>query len=59
LALDDLIPPQNAMTVRNYIKALLAKVNEQKVIQKALEDLITELKKTADIKIFNEYLSWK
>lgn len=59
LSLDDLIPPQNAMTVRNYIKALLGKVKEQEVIQQALNDLINELKRSADIKIFTEYLSWK
>jgi parvulin-like peptidyl-prolyl isomerase len=58
LGIDDLIPPQNAMTVRNYIKALLGKSKEQEAVQQALNDLIQELKRTADIKIFNEYLSW-
>jgi peptidyl-prolyl cis-trans isomerase SurA len=58
LSIDELIPPQNSMTVRNYIKSILTKVKEQEVTAKALEELVTELRKTADIKIFTEYLSW-
>ncbi len=58
LDIDDLIPPQNTMTVRNYIKAILGKANEQEALQKALEQIVTELKRTADIKKFPEYLNW-
>lgn len=58
LGLDDLIPPQNAMTVRNYIKAALAKSKEQEAVQKALNELVAELRRIAELKIFEENLTW-
>ncbi|MBN2353955.1 MAG: SurA N-terminal domain-containing protein [Spirochaetales bacterium] len=58
LDIDDLIPPQNSMTVRNYIKAILGKVKEQEALKKALDEIVADLEKTADIKKFPEYLNW-
>jgi parvulin-like peptidyl-prolyl isomerase len=58
LGIDELIPPQNTMTVRNYIKTLLSQMKEQEVMQKALEELVAELRKTADIQYFFDYLNW-
>ncbi|RPJ04239.1 MAG: hypothetical protein EHM28_13770, partial [Spirochaetaceae bacterium] len=52
LSLDDLIPPQNAMTVRIYVKSMLSQLKEQETVQKVLSDLVTELKRQAEIKIF-------
>jgi len=58
LALDDMIPPQNAMTVRSYIKSMLGQQKEQETVQKVLSDLVAELRRQAEVKIFEENLTW-
>jgi len=58
LALDDPVPPQNASTVRQEISAQLVLRKQAEVYQKVLTDLLGELKKKAEIKIFEENLSW-
>ncbi|MEJ2664168.1 MAG: peptidyl-prolyl cis-trans isomerase [Spirochaetia bacterium] len=58
LNLDDKIPPQNAMSVRQYIKAYLTQLKQAQNLQKAIEETTNELRKEADIKIWEENLSW-
>jgi len=58
LALDDPIPPQNNSTVRDQISAQLMQQKQAELYQQALLDLLSELKKKAEIRIFEENLSW-
>jgi parvulin-like peptidyl-prolyl isomerase len=58
LGLDDPIPPQNTSTVRQQISAQLLQRKQGEYYQQALMELIGELKKKADIKIFEENLNW-
>ena len=58
LALNDKIPPQNQFTVKEEIKAQLLQQKQGQYYQKALLDLLDELKKKAEIKIFEKNLSW-
>jgi parvulin-like peptidyl-prolyl isomerase len=58
LALDDPIPWQNASTVRQEISAQLLMKKQTDIYQKVLMELLDELKKKAEIKIFEENLSW-
>jgi peptidyl-prolyl cis-trans isomerase SurA len=58
LTLDDSIPPQNTSTVRQEISAQLVLRKQAEIYQKVLMDLLSELKKKAEIKIFEENLSW-
>lgn len=57
LELDDAIPPQNSSTVREQISAQLLQRKQADYYQQALEDLLTELKKKASIKIFEENIA--
>lgn len=58
LGLDDLIPPQNAMTVRTYLRTLLSQAKGQEALQKALDEIIKDLRRIAEVKIFEENLTW-
>jgi parvulin-like peptidyl-prolyl isomerase len=58
LALDDSIPPQNNSTVSEQISAQLLQQKQAEFYQRALTDLIDDLKKKAEIRIFEENLSW-
>ncbi len=58
LALDDKIPPQNQASVRDQISAQLLQRKQAEYYQKALMELLEELKKKAEIKVFEENLSW-
>jgi peptidyl-prolyl cis-trans isomerase SurA len=58
LGLDDPIPPQNTSTVRQQISAQLLQRKQAEYYQQALMELIGEVKKKADVKIFEENLTW-
>jgi parvulin-like peptidyl-prolyl isomerase len=58
LSLDDTIPPQNTSTVREQISAQLLQQKQAEFYQQALLDLLDQLKKKAEIRIFEENLSW-
>ena len=58
LKLNDNIPPQNRSTVRDEIKAQLMQRKQAEYYQKALLELLEELKKKAEIKIFENNISW-
>ncbi len=58
LGLDDTVPPQNKTTVRQEISLQLMQRKQAEYYQKAILDLLDELKKKAEIKIFDENLNW-
>jgi peptidyl-prolyl cis-trans isomerase SurA len=58
LELDDKIPPQNAMTVRNYIKLYLTQLKQVQTLDKAVKETTADLRKEAEIKIWEDNLSW-
>ncbi len=58
LALEDAIPPQNAMTVRNYIKTYLTQFKQAQTLEKAIKEATADLRRNAEIKIWEENLSW-
>jgi parvulin-like peptidyl-prolyl isomerase len=58
LALDDKIPPQNNTTVRDQISAQLMQQKQMELLQQALAEVVNDLKKKAEIRIFEENLSW-
>ncbi len=52
LGLNDPIAPGKSMTVHDYLKAGIFQEKQQKALQKALEEVVSELKKEAEITIF-------
>jgi parvulin-like peptidyl-prolyl isomerase len=58
LSLDDKIPPQDTVVVRDYIRDVLTQLAQREAIKKATEDLLQKLKKEATIEIYYEKLSW-
>jgi parvulin-like peptidyl-prolyl isomerase len=58
LTLDDKVPPLNQVTVRDAIKQNLAQQRQAEALQSALNDIVTELKKTAEVKIFDDNIAW-
>ncbi len=58
LALDDKIPLQNTATVRDEVRAQLLQREQAEAFQKALQEVVDELKKKAEIKIFEQNLTW-
>ncbi len=58
LGLDDPIPPQNTGTVRQEISAQLLLKKQADLYQQILQDLLVELKKKAEIKTFEDNLTW-
>jgi peptidyl-prolyl cis-trans isomerase SurA len=57
LGLDDTIPPQNTTTVRDQISAQLMQRKQSEVYQRATIELLDELKKKAEIRVFEENLT--
>jgi peptidyl-prolyl cis-trans isomerase SurA len=49
LGLDDPIAPDNPMTVREYIRAGLFQERQQRALKRALDEVVQELKKEAEI----------
>ncbi len=58
LGLEDPIPPQNTGTVRQEISAQLLLKKQADLYQQVLQDLLAELKKKAEIKTFEDNLTW-
>jgi peptidyl-prolyl cis-trans isomerase SurA len=58
LGLEDKIPPQYTQTVREKVKEGLVQKKEYDALQGAYVEMIAELKKKADIKIFEDKLTW-
>jgi parvulin-like peptidyl-prolyl isomerase len=58
LGLNDKIPPQNVMTVKEGIKNTLAGQRQNEVFSATLSDLVAELRKQADVKVFDNNIDW-
>jgi parvulin-like peptidyl-prolyl isomerase len=58
LGFEDKIPPQNDTTVKDYIKSALTLQRQNDAFIKTLNDKIAALKQTAEIKIFEDNLTW-
>jgi parvulin-like peptidyl-prolyl isomerase len=58
LTLTDKIPPQNQMTVKEAINATLLSQRQADSYKTALSDIVAELKKQAEIKVFDDNLNW-
>ena len=58
LGLADKLPPQNTMTVKEAINASLVTQRQADAYKGALADIVAELKKQAEIKVFEDNLNW-
>jgi parvulin-like peptidyl-prolyl isomerase len=58
LTLSDKIPPQNQATVKEAINSSLVTQRQADSYKSALADIIAELKKQAEIKVFDDNLNW-
>jgi parvulin-like peptidyl-prolyl isomerase len=58
LTLDDKVPPLNQSSVKDYIKTNLGVQRQRDAIAKALDEIVADLKKQAEIKIFDDNLTW-
>lgn len=58
LQLNDKIPPQNTVTVKDQIQAVLAQKQQIELSKKALDEILKDIKKRAVIKIFDKNLEW-
>jgi parvulin-like peptidyl-prolyl isomerase len=58
LTIEDKMPPQNQMTVRDYIKASLAVQHQREALAKALDEITKDLKSQAQIQVFDKNLAW-
>jgi peptidyl-prolyl cis-trans isomerase SurA len=59
LSMTDKIPPQNQMTVHDAINQTLIAQRQADAYKSALADIIADLKKQAEIKIFDDNISWQ
>jgi len=58
MSLDEKVPPQFQITLRDYIKNNLSMQRQNEVLSTALNAIIATLKKQADIKVFDNNLTW-
>ena len=52
LELDDTVSPEDTLTVREYIRQVLAQQEANAIMTSALNDLIEELKSEARVRIY-------
>jgi parvulin-like peptidyl-prolyl isomerase len=58
LSLEDKIPPAYTELVKDRVKSLLLQNRQSEAYTKALTEIVADLKKQAEVKIFEENLSW-
>ncbi|MDR1374831.1 MAG: peptidyl-prolyl cis-trans isomerase [Treponema sp.] len=58
LDLDDLIQPGSRVTVRDYIGNMMLQERQQAVIEKATEELVTELRRGNSFQVFENNIRW-
>ena len=58
LTLDDKVPPLNQVTVRDAINSTLVSQRQADSYKSALQDIVVDLKKQAEIKVFDDNLNW-
>jgi foldase protein PrsA len=55
---DEKVPPRNEYTVKEFIRANLLAARQQEALYQALDGIIAELRKAAEIKIFEDNVTW-
>ena len=55
---EEKVPPRYDYTVKEFIRANLLAAKQQEALYAALQDIFDELRKVAEIKIFEENLTW-
>jgi len=58
LGIDDKIPPMNQVTLREYIRQNLAAQRQNDAVSAALNVIVADLRKQAEIKVFDDNLTW-
>jgi parvulin-like peptidyl-prolyl isomerase len=58
LGIDDKIPPLYQMTLREYIRQNLTVQRQNDAVSAALTLIVADLKKQAEVKVFDDNLSW-
>ena len=58
LTLDDKVPPQFQITLREYLKGNLTVQRQNEVLSSALNAIIADLRKQAEIRYFDDNLTW-
>jgi parvulin-like peptidyl-prolyl isomerase len=58
LSLTDKVPPSNQLTVKQAINNILGNQRQTEAYKKASSDIVAELKKQAEIKVFDDNLNW-
>jgi parvulin-like peptidyl-prolyl isomerase len=58
LDLDDVVQPGSRITVREYIGNTLLQERQQEVIEKATEELVTELRRGNSFQVFENNITW-
>lgn len=59
LGLSDKLPPQNTVTVKEAINQQLVAQRQAEAYKTGLNDLVADLKKQAEIKIFDDNIAWQ
>ncbi|MGO9413220.1 MAG: peptidylprolyl isomerase, partial [Spirochaetia bacterium] len=58
LTLEDKVPPQFQITLREYIRGNLTVQRQNDILGSALAAIIADLRKQAEIRYFDDNLSW-
>ncbi|HEY9594261.1 MAG TPA: peptidylprolyl isomerase, partial [Spirochaetia bacterium] len=58
LGLDDKVPPLNQGTVRDGIKNTILNQRQSETLNNALTSLVADLRKQAEVKVFDDNLTW-
>jgi parvulin-like peptidyl-prolyl isomerase len=58
LDLDDLIQPGTRVTVRDYIGNMMLQERQQSVLDRATEELVTDLRRGNSFQVFENNISW-
>ena len=58
LSLTDKVPPVNTMTVKEAINASIVTQRQADAYKAGLSDIVAELKKQAEIKVFDDNINW-
>jgi parvulin-like peptidyl-prolyl isomerase len=59
LAMTDKVPPQNQLTVHDAINQTLVAQKQADSYKAALSDIVGDLKKQAEVKVFDDNISWQ
>ncbi|MCX7030313.1 MAG: peptidylprolyl isomerase [Spirochaetes bacterium] len=55
---DEKVPPRYEYNVKEFVRANLLAARQQEALYKALDDIIADLRKTAEIKVFGDNVTW-